>query len=112
MGNIIGAPKHAVKAVALGCDLIIAQGGEAGGHSGFIATSVLIPEVCDVVKGKISEFTGKPICVVAAGGIFDSRGLAASLSLGASGVWVGTRFVASEEAGAPPRYVTLPCIAL
>jgi len=79
--------------------------GEGGGHTGEIATMVLIPQVVDIVKGRISPLTKKPVMVIAAGGIFDGRGLAAALSLGAVGVWVGTRFVASEESKAGPRHV-------
>jgi len=66
---------------------------------------VLIPQVVDIVKGRTSPLTKKPIMVVAAGGIIDGRGVAAALSLGAVGVWVGTRFVASKESKAPPRHV-------
>jgi len=102
--NMIGAPKHAEKAIEAGVDLICAQGGEGGGHTGDVATSILIPKVVDFCKGKMSPLTGKPVMVVAAGGIFDGRGMAMALSLGASAVWVGTRFVACEEAGAPPRH--------
>jgi NAD(P)H-dependent flavin oxidoreductase YrpB (nitropropane dioxygenase family) len=64
----------------------------------------LIPSVVDIVKGHKSPLTGDPVFVVAAGGIYDSRGLAACLSMGAQGVWVGTRFVACKEAGAPPAH--------
>jgi NAD(P)H-dependent flavin oxidoreductase YrpB (nitropropane dioxygenase family) len=104
--NMIGAPKHVKKAIDAGVDIICAQGGEGGGHTGEIPTSVLIPKVCDIVKeiGATSPLTGAPIHVMAAGGIFDGRGLAMALALGASGVWVGTRFVAAKEAGAPPRH--------
>lgn len=102
--NMIGAPKHVQYAIEAGCDLICAQGSEGGGHTGDVATSILIPKVVDLCRGKTSELTGGPILVVAAGGIFDGRGMAMALSLGASAVWVGTRFVASEEAGAPPRH--------
>ena len=104
--NMIGAPKHVKKAIDAGVDIICAQGGEGGGHTGEIPTSVLIPKVCDLVNeiGATSPLTGAPIHVMAAGGIFDGRGLAMALALGASGVWVGTRFVASQEAGAPPRH--------
>jgi NAD(P)H-dependent flavin oxidoreductase YrpB (nitropropane dioxygenase family) len=66
---------------------------------------VLIPQVVDAVRGKKSPLLGEQVQVIAAGGIFDGRGLAAALSLGASGVWVGTRFVASFESKAPPRHV-------
>ncbi|KXS10973.1 NPD-domain-containing protein [Gonapodya prolifera JEL478] len=102
--NMIGAPKHAVKALEVGVDIICAQGGEGGGHTGEIATSILIPKVVDIVKGRISPLTGKQVPVLAAGGIFDGRSLAMALCLGAQGVWVGTRFVAAVEAGAPPRH--------
>ncbi|KAJ3338895.1 hypothetical protein HDU93_008948 [Gonapodya sp. JEL0774] len=104
--NMVGAPKHAVKACEAGVDLICAQGGEGGGHTGEIASSILIPKVVDAIreKGFTSRISGKPVMVLAAGGIFDGRGLAASLCYGAEGVWVGTRFVMAKEAGAPPRH--------
>lgn len=102
--NMIGAPKHVKKCIAAGVDIICAQGGEGGGHTGDVATSILIPAVVDLCKGHRSSLTGGPIHVVAAGGIFDGRGLAMSLCLGAEAVWVGTRFVAAEEAGAPKRH--------
>mmetsp|Transcript_14078 Transcript_14078/g.35629 ORF Transcript_14078/g.35629 Transcript_14078/m.35629 type:complete len:358 (-) Transcript_14078:788-1861(-) len=102
--NMVGAPKHALKALEQGVDIICAQGGEGGGHTGDVPTSVLIPKVVDAVKGRMSPLTGEQVQVVAAGGIFDGRGLAMALSLGASAVWVGTRFVVSKEAGAPPRH--------
>jgi NAD(P)H-dependent flavin oxidoreductase YrpB (nitropropane dioxygenase family) len=98
--NMIGSPKHVAPALAAGVDLICAQGGEGGGHTGEVATSILIPAVVDAVRGKKSLLTGKQVMVVAAGGIFDGRGLAMGLTLGADAVWVGTRFVASAEAGA------------
>ncbi|KAH9934847.1 2-nitropropane dioxygenase [Fomitopsis serialis] len=100
--NMVGHPKHVEKALAQGVDMICAQGGEGGGHTGDTPFSILIPAIVDICKDKKSPLTGKPIIVIAAGGIADGRGLAAALSYGASGVWVGTRFVASEEAGAPP----------
>ena len=104
--NMIGAPKHVKKAVDAGVDIICAQGGEGGGHTGEVPTSVLIPKVCDIIleNDYRSPLTGNPIYVVGAGGIFDGRGLAMSLVLGASAVWVGTRFIASEEAGATKRH--------
>eukprot|EP00467_Chlorarachnion_reptans_P019355 CAMPEP_0114523586 /NCGR_PEP_ID=MMETSP0109-20121206/21373_1 /TAXON_ID=29199 /ORGANISM="Chlorarachnion reptans, Strain CCCM449" /LENGTH=358 /DNA_ID=CAMNT_0001704917 /DNA_START=100 /DNA_END=1176 /DNA_ORIENTATION=+ len=102
--NMIGSPKHVKYCLAAGVDIICAQGGEGGGHTGEVATSILIPTVVDMCKNSKSPLTGDPVYVVAAGGIFDGRGLAMSLSLGAEAVWVGTRFVASEEAGAPPRH--------
>ncbi|KAK0210368.1 2-nitropropane dioxygenase [Desarmillaria ectypa] len=100
--NMIGHPKHVAKALAQGVDIICAQGGEGGGHTGETPFSILIPAVVDLCKDARSPLTGEPVIVVAAGGIADGRGLAASLMYGASGVWVGTRFVASIEAGAPP----------
>ena len=80
---------QAVQATARGADVIIAQGSEAGGYSGDISTIALIPQVVDAVS---------PIPVVAAGGIFDGRGIAAAFMLGAVGVNLGTRFLASIEA--------------
>jgi NAD(P)H-dependent flavin oxidoreductase YrpB (nitropropane dioxygenase family) len=97
--NMVGHPKHAHKALKAGVDIVCAQGGEGGGHTGDIANSILIPSIVDVAKQYKSPLTGKPAMVVAAGGIYDGRGLASSLMQGAEGVWVGTRFVASEEAG-------------
>jgi NAD(P)H-dependent flavin oxidoreductase YrpB (nitropropane dioxygenase family) len=98
--NMVGHPKHAVKALDLGVDIVCAQGGEGGGHTGDVANSVLIPAVVDVArKYKPTMLKGSPALVVAAGGISNGRGLASSLMQGAMGVWVGTRFVASVEAG-------------
>eukprot|EP01111_Echinosteliopsis_oligospora_P015833 TRINITY_DN638_c0_g1_i1.p1 TRINITY_DN638_c0_g1~~TRINITY_DN638_c0_g1_i1.p1 ORF type:complete len:360 (+),score=142.91 TRINITY_DN638_c0_g1_i1:76-1155(+) len=102
--NMIGAPKHVSKALKAGVDIICAQGGEGGGHTGDVATSILIPKVVDLCKGHKSTLTGGPIYVVSAGGIFDGRGLAASLCWGAQAVWVGTRFICAKEAGASPRH--------
>lgn len=98
--NMVGAPKHAEKALKAGVDIVCAQGGEGGGHTGDIANSILIPAVVDVARRYKSPLTGEPALVVAAGGIYDGRGLASSLMQGAVGVWVGTRFVASTESGA------------
>ncbi|KJA18597.1 hypothetical protein HYPSUDRAFT_45142 [Hypholoma sublateritium FD-334 SS-4] len=105
--NMVGHPKHVPKALAQGVDIICAQGGEGGGHTGDTPFSILIPAVVDLCKDKRSPLTGAPILVVAAGGIADGRGLAAALSYGASGVWVGTRFVASVEAGASKKHKEL-----
>lgn len=102
--NMIGAVKHVQKAIEVGVDLICAQGGEGGGHTGDIATSILLPKVVDAVRGAVSPLTGGPVLVVGAGGIFDGRGLAMALACGCSGVWVGTRFIAAEEAGAGPYH--------
>jgi enoyl-[acyl-carrier protein] reductase II len=94
--NMCGKVRHAVAAVEAGCDLVVAQGTEAGGHTGQVATLALVPQVVDAV--------GDRIPVVAAGGISDGRGLAAALALGADGVWVGTRFIATPEAHTVPGY--------
>ncbi|ESK88295.1 2-nitropropane dioxygenase [Moniliophthora roreri MCA 2997] len=102
--NMIGHPRHVKKALDQGVDIICAQGGEGGGHTGDTPFSILIPAVVDLCKDKKSPLTGEPVIVVAAGGIADGRGLAAALSYGAAGVWVGTRFVASVEAGAPKKH--------
>ncbi|KAI1614279.1 oxidoreductase [Exophiala viscosa] len=98
--NMVGAPKHAEKALQAGVDIVCAQGTEGGGHTGDIANSILIPAVVDVARKYKSPLTGEPALVVAAGGIYDGRSLASSLMQGAAGVWVGTRFVAAEESGA------------
>ncbi len=94
--NMCGKVAHAVAAVEAGCDIVVAQGTEAGGHTGQVATMALVPQVVDAV--------GDRVPVVAAGGIVDGRGLAAALSLGADGIWVGTRFIATPEAQAVPGY--------
>lgn len=102
--NMVGAPKHVKYALDAGADLICAQGGEGGGHTGDLATSVLIPAVVDLCKGHTSSLHGGPVHVVAGGGVFDGRGLASMLAFGASAVWVGTRFVAAVESGAPAKH--------
>merc|ERR1712093_302375 len=102
--NMIGAPKHVKYALQAGCDIICAQGGEGGGHTGDVATSLLIPKVVDLCRGHKAPLTGGPVMLIAAGGIYDGRGLAMSLALGASAVWVGTRFICATEAGAPPHH--------
>jgi enoyl-[acyl-carrier protein] reductase II len=96
VGSMCGKVRHAIGAVAIGCDFVVAQGTEAGGHTGQIATLPLVPQVVDAV--------GDQVPVIAAGGIFDGRGLAAALALGADGVWVGTRFIATHEAQAVNGY--------
>lgn len=102
--NMIGHPKHAHKACAAGVDIICAQGGEAGGHTGDIPTMVLIPPCADICSKYKSPLTGKPVTLVAAGGINDGRSVAASIMLGASGVWVGTRFIPSVESKAAEQW--------
>ena len=89
-----GSVRHAVKAVEAGCDVVIAQGSEAGGHTGSVASVALWPQVVDAVD----------VPVIAAGGVVDGRGLAAALALGCQGVWMGTRFIASTEAHAAAEY--------
>jgi nitronate monooxygenase/enoyl-[acyl-carrier protein] reductase II len=86
---------QAVRAAERGVDVIIAQGGESGGYCGEVSTMTLVPQVVDAVS---------PIPVVAAGGVFDGRGIAAALMLGAAGVNLGTRFIASTEAPAPKEW--------
>jgi enoyl-[acyl-carrier protein] reductase II len=94
--SMCGKVRHAINAVEAGCDIVVAQGTEAGGHTGQIATMPLVPQIVDAV--------GDRVPVVAAGGIFDGRGLAAALALGADGVWIGTRFIATPEARSAPGY--------
>lgn len=98
--NMIGHPKHVKKCLDLGADIICAQGGEGGGHTGDVPTTVLIPTVAKLVQGHKSPLTGAPVQVIAAGGLFNGQSVAAAFMLGASAVWIGTRFVLSEEAGA------------
>lgn len=84
-----GSPGNARRQVAAGVDVVVAQGTEAGGHTGTIATLALVPQIVDQVS---------PVPVVAAGGIADGRGVAAALALGAQGVWCGTAYLFSHEA--------------
>jgi enoyl-[acyl-carrier protein] reductase II len=95
--SMCGKVSHAVAAQEAGCDVVIAQGTEAGGHTGRIAGMALIPQIVDAVD----------IPVLGAGSIVDGRGLAACLSFGAQGVWMGTRFIASHEARASEAYKKL-----
>lgn len=97
--NMIGHPKHVAKCLALGVDIICAQGGEGGGHTGDVPTTVLIPAVVDLCKGKKGGL-GHQVQVIAAGGIYNGQTTAAALMLGAGAVWVGTRFILTDEAGA------------
>jgi len=105
--NMVGHPKHVLKAIEAGVDLVCAQAGEGGGHTGDIPASILIPACVDAAKGSKSSLTGQPIFVVGAGAVFDGRGLAANLAWGAQAVWVGTRFLASVESGAPQMHKEL-----
>ncbi len=89
----VGLPKHAVKAVELGADVVTVQGGEGGGHTGAIPTTLLIPQVIDAVGAKVP--------VVAAGGFKDGRGLVAALAWGADGIAMGTRFLMTAESPVP-----------
>ena len=90
----IGAAKHARKVAAWGADAVIVQGGEGGGHTGPVATTLLLPSVLDALDGT-------DVAVVAAGGFFDGRGLAAALSYGAAGVAMGTRFLLTSDSTVP-----------
>ncbi len=94
--HVVPSVKYALKAESVGCDALVAEGFEAGGHNGLdeITTFVLIPQVVDAVK----------IPVIAAGGIADGRGMAAAFALGAEGVQIGTRFAASVESSAHDNY--------
>jgi len=87
----IGARRHAEKVAAWGADAVIVQGGEGGGHTGSVATSLLLPQVVDAVD----------IPVIGAGGFFDGRGLVAALAYGAAGVAMGTRFLLTQESTVP-----------
>ena len=114
--NMIGSPKHVscgrapfasspeaskkllpaqVKGcLAAGVDIICAQGGEGGGHTGTVSTLVLVPQAVDLCRGTDT-------LVVGAGGIVNGRGIAALLALGADGAWMGSRFIVTPEANAP-----------
>ncbi|MER7953372.1 nitronate monooxygenase [Streptomyces sp. NPDC096030] len=87
----IGARRHAEKVAAWGADAVIVQGGEGGGHTGDVATTVLLPQVVDAVD----------IPVIAAGGFHDGRGLVAALSYGAAGIAMGTRFLLTSDSTVP-----------
>jgi NAD(P)H-dependent flavin oxidoreductase YrpB (nitropropane dioxygenase family) len=95
----VGALKHAVKAVEMGADAVVVQGGEGGGHTGSVASTILLPQVVDALK----------VPVVAAGGFKDGRGLVAALAFGAEGIAMGTRFLMTKECPVPDptksRYV-------
>src|SRR5664279_671346 len=87
----IGARRHAEKVAAWGVDAVIVQGGEGGGHTGSVATTLLLPQVVDAVD----------LPVIAAGGFFDGRGLVAALAYGAAGIAMGTRFLLTQESTVP-----------
>lgn len=87
----VGALKHAQKAIEMGANVITIQGGEGGGHTGSVPTTVLLPQVVDAVK----------VPVVAAGGFYDGRGLLAALAFGAQGIAMGTRFLMTSDSGVP-----------
>jgi len=89
----VGAVKHAKKMVELGVDMLVVQGGEGGGHTGSVSSTILLPQVLDAVQ----------VPVVAAGGFGDGRGLAAALTYGAQGIAMGTRFLMTKESPVPPQ---------
>ena len=89
----VGLPKHAIKAVQLGADAVTVQGGEGGGHTGVIPTSLLLPQVIDAV--------GENTPVLGAGGFKDGRGLVAALAYGADGIAMGTRFLMTQNSPTP-----------
>ena len=91
--GITGNSKNARRMAGSGIDLLVAQGHEGGGHTGRIGTMALLPAAMDAAD---------PVPVLAAGGIGDGRGVAAALAMGCIGVWVGTRFLATDEGGALP----------
>lgn len=90
----VGARRHAEKVAELGVSAVIAQGGEGGGHTGAVPTSLLLPQVADALAGT-------DICVIGAGGFFDGRGLVAALAYGADGIAMGTRFLLTAESHVP-----------
>lgn len=87
----VGALKHAQKAIEMGANVVTVQGGEGGGHTGSVPTTLLLPQVVDAVK----------VPVVAAGGFYDGRGLVAALAYGAQGIAMGTRFLMTRDSGVP-----------
>ena len=95
--NMVGSPRHVQRAIDAGCDIICAQGTEAGGHTGDITSLVLLPQVVDLCRPSGT-------LVVAAGGICDGRSIAAALAIGADGVWCGSRFLVTPEANVPLGY--------
>lgn len=100
--SMIGHPKHIHKVCKVGVDIVCAQGTEGGGHTGNIATSILLPVTVNIIRkyNYRSPLTHEHVYVVGAGGIYNGYGLALSLVCGAQAVWVGTRFVCSTESNA------------
>jgi NAD(P)H-dependent flavin oxidoreductase YrpB (nitropropane dioxygenase family) len=94
---LVGAKEHAVKQVAAGVDLIVAQGTEAGGHCGEVSTLVLVPEVLEALAA-----IGSDVPVLAAGGIVTGRQMAATVAMGAAGAWTGSVWLTTEEAETEP----------
>jgi NAD(P)H-dependent flavin oxidoreductase YrpB (nitropropane dioxygenase family) len=90
----IGAKRHAEKVLQWGVDAVLVQGGEGGGHTGAVPTTILLPQVVDAVAGRVP--------VIAAGGFFDGRGLVAALAYGADGIAMGTRFLLTSDSAVPP----------
>lgn len=101
--NMIGHPKHVQKCMDVGVDMLCAQGSEAGGHTGDIPTGVLIPTIAAMCRGKKSP-SGQDVQVIAAGGLFNGQSVASALMLGATAVWIGTRFVLSDESCASKEH--------
>lgn len=96
LGALVGNPRHAVRQIEAGMDILVAQGNEAGGHVGQVSTMVLVPQVVDVADGRP---------VLAAGGIADGRQVAAALALGAQGVWLGSLWLTTVESDIQPGLV-------
>ncbi len=93
--SLVGAPRHAEKALDAGADLIVAQGYDAGAHTGEIGTFSMVPQIVDLVAGRIP--------VLAAGGVATGRHIAAALALGAEGVWMGTPWLTTKEHNTSPK---------
>lgn len=91
----IGARRHAEKVLEWGVDAVLVQGGEGGGHTGAVPTTLVLPQVVDAVAGRVP--------VIAAGGFFDGRGLVAALAYGADGIAMGTRFLLTSDSAVPER---------
>lgn len=94
VASVVGATRHAQKAVAAGADFVVAQGHDGGGHNSAVGTMALIPQVVDGLAGEVP--------VIAAGSIMDGRQVVAALALGAQGVWCGSLFLATDEADLTP----------